>query len=74
MGADVDQTSPYRPGIGLAQTQEPLHDFFADQVLCHLAVEFAVEPRDQAAHLGALLGVGAEQWRLGVHLVQKFAD
>jgi hypothetical protein len=63
-----------RLGIRLPAAHQPLHDLLFQQPSGHLAIEFEVEPADEAAHLGPGDGIAAEQGRLGIDLVEIFGD
>ena len=47
---------------------------FTAEGLGHFGVELAVEPVDQAPHLGPAHGLAAKEGRLGVDFVQEFAN
>src|SRR5262245_18165383 len=72
--ADVGVAGAHRRRVRLAQPEEALEHLLAVEVVGHLAREFAVEPRGEAARLGALARVLAEQPRLGSRLLEVLAD
>src|SRR3546814_5130219 len=59
---------------GLADAEETLQHLLADQQVGDLAVELAVEPRDQPADLGPLRRVALQQRRFRADLLEVFGD
>ena len=60
--------------FGLPHGQETLHHALAENGLGHLAVHLAVEPADEAARLGAIQGIEAEQEFFAVGFVEELGD
>src|SRR5690242_493643 len=72
--AEIGLAGADRARIGLAQPQEPLHHLLADQRIRDFAIELAVEPLGEPAHLRAVERIDADQQLVAIDLVKELRD